>query len=133
MGINYMHFLTSKYNILRGDGLIKNIILKFMGTGLLDKCQAYVKVFDNERTYYCGNSFNGEIKLSLDKNNVYKVYAVFENQIINSAFYVTSQKIYTFYFNSIIYIPRRLVTFQLNDLYYKIPIMKGEILLGKNN
>ncbi|MBR1386121.1 MAG: hypothetical protein IJ568_04770 [Bacilli bacterium] len=128
-----MQFLIIKYNILKGDDLIKNIILKFIGTGLLDNYQAHVKVFDNEKTYYCGNSYNGEVQLSLEKNKVYRLYAVFRNQIVNSAFYVTDQKIYTFYFNNIIYIPRRIVTFQLNDFYYNIPIMKGEILLGKNN
>ena len=118
---------------MKGDDLIKNIILKFLGTGLLDKYQANVIVFDKNKTYYCGSSYNGEIQLSLEKNKAYNIYATFMNQVINAAFYVTNQEIYIFYFNNIIHIPKRIINFQLNDLYYKIPIMKGEILLGKNN
>ena len=127
-----MQFLITKYNILKGDDLIKNIILKFLGTGLLDKYQAKVIVFDKNKTYYCVSSYNGEIQLSLEKNKAYNIYATFMNQVISTAFYVTNQEIYIFYFNNIIHIPKRIITFQLNDLYYKIPIMKGEILLGKN-
>jgi len=118
---------------LKGDDLIKNIILKFLGTGLLDKYQAHVKVYDDKNIYYCGNTYNGEIHISLEENKSYKVLATFGNEVISRVFYVTNQKIYFFYFNNIIYIPYRLVTFQLKDYYYNIPIMKGEIILEKNN
>ncbi len=118
---------------MKGDGNIKKVILKFLGTGIFDKYQAYVKIFDSKKIYYCGYTYNGEIKLKLEKNKSYKVLATFRNEIISTVFYVTNQNIYLFYFNSIIHIPIHTITFQLNDYYYKIPITKGEIILGKNN
>lgn len=118
---------------MKGDDKIKNITIKFLGTGLLDNYQAFVKIYDNDNIYYCGNTFNGEIKIKLQENKAYKILAIFRNGVINTSFYVTCQNTYIFYFNNIIQIPQRKVTFLLKDSNYEIPIMKGEIILGKNN
>ena len=118
---------------MKGDDKIKNITIKFLGTGLLDNYQAFVKIYDNDNIYYCGNTFNGEIKIKLQENKAYKILAIFRNGVINTSFYVTCQNTYIFYFNNIIQIPKRMITFLLKDFNYEIPIMKGEIILGKNN
>ena len=118
---------------MKGDDKIKSITIKFLGTGLLDNYQAFVKIYDNDNIYYCGKTFNGEIKIKLQENKAYKILAIFRNGVINTSFYVTCQNTYIFYFNNIIQIPQRKVTFLLKDFNYEIPIMKGEIILGKNN
>ena len=117
---------------MKGDGCIKNIKIKIVGTGLKDVYQAYVIIYDCNKNYYSGVTYNGEIELCLEENKVYNIYAQLNNEIINSVFYVTNQKLYIFYFNHSIS-KNHTITFLLMDFNYNIPIMKGEIILGKNN
>ena len=118
---------------MKGDGFIKKVLLKFIGTGLLDEYQAYVKVYDHNKVYYEGTTYNGRIELSLEENKAYSVNVLFFNKSIISAFYVSIQDVYVFNFDYSNYNHSHTVTFLLNDYYYKMPIMKGEIILGKNN
>lgn len=118
---------------MKGDGYIKNIKIKIIGTGLNDVYQAEVKIYDCSKVLFLGKTYNGEIDLCLEKNKPYNICSILNNEIINNTFYVTNQNIYLFYFNHSVYIPNHTVTFLLRDLKYNIPIMKGEIILGKNN
>ena len=133
IGINYKHFWLFKYNILKGDGYIKNITIKVIGTGIKDIYQAKVKIYDYNNIYYVGITYNGEIDLSLEENKAYIIYIELNNNIINNTFYVTNQKKYYFYLNYSIYYSKHAITFLLKDSNYNIPIMKGVIILGKNN
>ena len=118
---------------MKGDGYIKKITIKIIGTGLRDVYQSYVKIYDNKNIYYIGKTYNGEIDVCLKENKAYYICAYLNSKTIKNIFYVTNQKKYIFYFNHSIYNPNHTVTFLLRDFYYNIPIMKGEIILGKNN
>ena len=109
---------------------IKKVILKFIGTGIKDKYQACVNIYDT-----CGNkihenkTYNGKLVLNLEENTVYKLVAKSYNEEIRTAFYVTEKrKKYIFFFNRSIV--RRTITFLLTDAnYYNLPIEKGDMFL----
>ncbi len=111
---------------MKGDGNIK--ILKFIGTGYNDKYQAKIKIYQNNKKIFEGTTYNGIIKVDLKENTIYKIKAYFLNEKINTYLYVTRKCKYTFIFTHAIYNPRT-ITISLVDLYYNLPIERGEIFL----
>lgn len=111
---------------MKGDGNIK--ILKFIGAGYNDKYQVKVKIYCNNKKIFEGITYNGIIKVDLKEGNIYKVKAYFLNEKINTYLYVTKKCKYTFIFTHAIYNPRT-ITISLVDLYYNLPIERGEIIL----
>ena len=116
---------------MKGDGYIKNIILKFIGVGLKDSYQAYVKVYDQDNNIiYSGYTYDGEISLLVTINNIYRVEAFFYKEVINTSIYICNLNTYCFIFNHAKYKKNNTITFLLTDYYYKnLKIEKGEILL----
>lgn len=111
---------------MKGDGNIK--ILKFIGAGCNDKYQVKVKIYCNSKKIYEGITYNGIIKVDLKEGNIYKVKAYFLNEKINTYLYVTKKCKYTFIFTHALY-NSRTITISLVDLYYNLPIERGEIFL----
>lgn len=111
---------------MKGDGNIK--ILKFIGAGYSDKYQVKVKIYCNNKKIFEGITYNGIIKVDLKENQIYKIKAYFLNEKINTYLYVTKKCKYTFIFTHAIYNPRT-ITISLVDLYYNLPIERGEIIL----
>lgn len=111
---------------MKGDGNIK--ILKFIGAGYNNKYQVKVKIYDNNKKIYEGITYNGELKINLKENKIYKVKAFFKNELICKNIYITKKCKYTFIFTHAIFNPRT-ITISLVDLYYNLPIEKGEITL----
>lgn len=112
---------------------MKKIILKFIGTGIGDKYQACVNIYD---TY--GNlilkkkTYNGILDINLKENIVYKLVATSCTDTIKTSFYVNKcSKEYIFIFSrSILSSGLRTITFLLEDANYNnLPIEKGEIIL----
>ena len=110
-----------------------DVTLKFLATGYNSFYQAFVKVFDTSNNLvFEGYTYNGIIKLCLEKNNAYKVNASLFNSRLFSSFYVGRNN--TFIFNLNPAIINRTITFLLTDSNYNnLPIMRGEMILGKNN
>lgn len=111
---------------MKGDGNIK--ILKFIGAGYNDKYQVKVKIYCNNKKIFEGITYNGIIKVDLKENRIYKIKAYFLNEKINTYLYVTKKCKYTFIFIHALYNPRT-ITISLVDLYYNLPIERGEIIL----
>ena len=62
----------------------------------------------------------------------FKIYAKLNNQIIITPVYILDQNIFIFNFNQVI--NKKSITFLLTDYNYdNLPIMKGEMLFGKNS
>ena len=116
---------------MKGDGYIKNIILKFIGVGIKEYYQAYVKVFGKDnKLIYSGYTYNGEIKLLVCKDNIYRVEAYFYDEFINNTFLVTNDNTYVFWFNHVIYKGNNTITFLLTDYNYtNLPIERGSIIV----
>ena len=110
-----------------------NITLKFIGAGYQNYHQVYLKIFDNlNNLVYKNYTYSGKITLLLRKNNVYKIYAKLNNQLIITPIYILDQNTFVFNFNQLI--NKRFITFLLTDYNYdNLPIMKGEIFFDKNS
>ena len=114
---------------MKGDDNIK-IRIKFIGIGINNHNQAKVIIYDsNKNIIYEGNTYNGELCIKLCKNTIYTLVAYFYNERIVRYIYTNTCN-YIFIFNHCIY-SRRLITFQLMDYYYNIPIEKGELIIWK--
>lgn len=111
---------------MKGDGNIK--IFKFIGTGYNNKNQVKVKIYDNNKKIFEGTTYNGIIEIDLKENKLYKIKAFFKNELICKNIYITKKCKYTFIFTHAIFNPRT-ITISLVDLYYDLPIEKGEITL----
>lgn len=111
---------------MKGDGNIK--ILKFIGAGYKNKYQVKVKIYDKDKKIFEGTTYNGELKIDLKENKIYKIEAIFLNEKICTNIYITKKCKYTFIFTHIIFNPKT-ITISLVDLYYNLPIEKGEIIL----
>lgn len=111
---------------MKGDGNIK--IFKFIGTGYNNKNQVKVKIYDNNKKIFEGTTYNGIIEIDLKENKLYKIKAFFKNELICKNIYITKKCKYTFIFTHIIFNPET-ITISLVDLYYDLPIEKGEITL----
>ena len=108
-----------------------NITIYFRGLGYYDVFQAKVLLYDsNGSLLYQGYTYNGEISLCLERDQVYQIKAFSCQEMIQSAFYVDSScQSYRFYFPRSI-CKSRLITFLLTDSYYEnLPIEKGVIYL----
>ena len=115
---------------MKGDGNIK--ILKFIGTGYNDHYQAKIKIYKNNQKIFEGTTNNGKIKVDLKENHIYKIEATMLNEKIKTYLYVTKRCTYTFIFTHALYNNTRTITISLVDLYYNLPIEKGEIILWQN-
>ena len=124
----------SVYNILKGDGKIKKIKLRFIGVGYNDKYQAMVMIYDiYGNLIFKGFTYNGIIEVKLLDNCGYEIVAKFLNEVINAYFYVTCDKsFYVFYFNHAIVLDTGMetVNFLLTDQNYDgLAIERGELIL----
>ena len=112
---------------------MKKIILKFIGTGLKNKYQACVNIYDTyNNLIYTGNTYDGKIIISLKEKSIYKLIATSCNDTIKVNLYVNKDRNeYTFWFNRSIFASSlKTITFHLNDANYdNLPIGKGEIIL----
>lgn len=97
------------------------IKLIFLGLGYNDINQADVKIYKCNNLIYEGLTYNNELKLCLEKDNVYTIKAISNNRIIYTSFYINSDT-YIFNFNN------NSVTFILKD-DYGYPIERGELIL----
>jgi len=111
---------------------MKKITLFFHGLGYEDFFQAYVKIYDqNNNIIFNGVTCSGKIKVSLELNKVYRIFAHSCGKIINTVFYVKGDYCcYNFCFNRVMSNKKNTVTLLLTDYYYNLPIEKGEIILG---
>lgn len=107
---------------------MNEIILKFNGLGYGDKCQAGILIYDsNGNLIIKKDTYNGIVKVCLDKNEVYYLYARSLNEVIKTCFYV-DKNCYIFHFPRSIY--SDIFTFLLYDSSYEgLKIEKGELLL----
>ena len=111
---------------------MKEVTLKFIGTGYKDIYQANIKIYDiNNKLINECTTYNGYINICLKKCCYYKIKATLNNDILNGVIYI-NQDLYTFVFNrSYISIPT-ITTFILTDYNYNnLPIEKGELILWK--
>ena len=108
-----------------------NVTLKFLGVGYKDKYQANIKIYDsNNCLVFDGVSYNGKVCVNLCPNCSYKVIAFFLGKYVSLSIYVGKQD---YFIINLCSCYERTVTFWLLDYYYNLPIMKGEIILGKDN
>lgn len=111
---------------MKGDGNIK--IFKFIGAGYKNNYQVKVEIYDKNKKIFEGTTYNGIIKIDLKENKIYKLKAIFLNETINTNIYITKKCKYTFIFTHIIFNPET-ITISLVDLYYNLPIERGEMTL----
>lgn len=114
---------------------IYNVVLKFIGLGLFNNYQAFIKIYNKSNNLiYHGRTYNGELHINLEINCIYRLVAYTHRKRIVTSFYVTRNKNkYTFTFNDFIN-NTRIITFILKDANYtNLPIEKGKILFGKDN
>ena len=114
---------------------MKQVTLKFLGTGYSGLCQAFVTICDiNGNVIWKGYTCNGRIKICLKTNCYYRVCASLNSNIINKTFYVDRRNVYIFIFDfAIINTMQNPVTFFLTDEnYLNLPIQKGEVIVWQN-
>lgn len=109
---------------MKGDGNI--IIMRFIGTGYKNQYQAKVKIYHKNKKIHEENTYNGIIKINLKENEIYKIKAIFLNELIEKNIYASKKYKYTFTFSNIKYC--KAITISLVDYNYKLPI-KGVIKL----
>lgn len=109
---------------------MKKVKLKFLGLGYNEFYQANVMIYDfSDNLIYEGITYNGELEICLDANEVYKINAYSLNEIINTYFYVSNLDNYIFIFDRAKFIKPRKIIFSLIDYHYNLPIEKGELYL----
>ena len=111
---------------------MKKIKIKFFGLGYNDLYQADVFVYDDKgNLIYNGKTYNSKIVLELKCNRVYKLVAIYCNDVISVPFYVLNDCEYNFLFNRAqINLNNDSITFLLTDYYYNnLPIERGEMIL----
>ena len=115
---------------MKGDGNIK--ILRFIGAGYNNTYQVKIKIYHNNELIFEGITYNGKIEVDLREKNIYIIEATMINERIKTYLYVTKRCIYTFVFPHVLYNNTRTITISLVDLYYNLPIERGEIFLWQN-
>ena len=113
---------------------MKNVKLKFIGTGVCSFYQAHVCIYDEcNNLVYEGDTNNGCLCVNLCINRLYKVYACTRCERLFGAFYVRCNKCeYCFPFTSAFsqIEEEDNITFQLTDAVYEnLPIMRGDMIL----
>ena len=107
---------------------MKEVVLKFIGTGINNTMQASIKIYDRFNNLLCiKKTYNGEIKLFLKENEVYRLVAILSNDILKASFYISERNKYVFMFNNCIYNLRTIILRDAN--YNNLPIGKGMIVL----
>ena len=107
---------------------MKEITLIFNGLGYYKYCQANILLYDNlNNLIYNGQTYNGKLKLKVEKNTIYKMIAYIDNEMIEKYIYTINNK-YCFSFNRNI-IKYNPITFILTDYYYNLPIERGELII----
>ena len=108
---------------------MQDIILRFNSTGYKNCHQVSIRIFDNHKTLvFQGKTYNGKIKINLEKEKVYTLEAILDSKRLVIPFYVTNYS-YCFSFSN-----DDIITFLLTDYHYdNLPIMKGVLLFGKAN
>ena len=109
---------------------MKEITIKILGLGIQNKCQALIKIWNQEKQLlYQDKTYNGQITIELKEKKPYllEIYSCLGNKKI--FFYVDKNETY-YQFNiqkeNII----KKVIFHLIDANYRsLPIEKGEIIL----
>ena len=106
---------------------MNEIIIFFRGLGYHNICQANILLYDDlNNLVYSGKTYNGKLKIRLN-DNIYRMIASINNEIIDTNIYVNGNNKYCFNFKrSIIY---NSITFILTDYYYNLPIERGELLI----
>ena len=103
------------------------ITIRVLGTGINDFYQAKVQIYYNDSLINEGTTYNGIITFCLDKNKVYKIVTILNNNkkvtniYNNTDYYVINNCIVRNNSNE------RIITFLLTDYNYNLPIMKGEL------
>ena len=121
---------------MKGGSDMKKVVLRFIGTGVGNKCQAYTRVYDKcGKIIFEGKTYDGYLTLYLEKNAVYRLFALSYGDAVINVFYVNnSDEKYIFYFRRSLRkydnpYPKP-ITFLLSDVnYYNLPIEKGEMVL----
>lgn len=107
---------------------MKEITLIFNGLGYHSICQANILLYDNlNNLIYEGKTYNGQLKIKLKRNSLYKIVVYINNELIETYIYTINDK-YCFSFNRSI-IKYNSITFILTDYYYNLPIERGELIL----
>ena len=108
---------------------MKEITLKFIGTGYKNMYQVKIKLYDlNDNLVYEGTTYNGKINICLRFNCYYKLKIYTCNETVNNVLYVNKNNdIYTYILNRAYM--KKITTFILKDYNYNLPIEKGEIIL----
>lgn len=113
---------------------MKEVNIKFYGVGYNRAYQASVVIYDDSnRKVFNGVTYNGEIKVCLRKEPVYRLVSSFMNDCIDTNIYIGNNCCYCFRFRNSIIVENNdsnQVTFFLTDYYYdNLPIERGEIIL----
>ena len=118
------------YNIVKGDGKIKKVTLKFNGLGYNDRYQALVMIYDIDgNLIFVGNTYNGVVCLLLRVNCGYRVVARFFSEIIDTYFY-NDKCNYVFTFEHATINDVRTINFLLTDQnYIGLALERGELTL----
>lgn len=128
--------LLPPYNTLKGDDNIKNVTIKFLGTGYNSYYQAYVCIYDETgNLVFEGETYNGVLCLDLCLNQVYTIKATCLNDRLTGVIYVncyTNKYVLAFNRCSIENTTAEQSSFILTDYYYdNLPIERGQINLWK--
>ena len=120
------------YTILKGDGSIKNIELRFGGVGSGNRYQVKVIIYDvNGNLVFEGVTYNGRIRLPLCVTQGYCIEASFFQEEVHTNIYVSStQSCYVFWFPHSVISETETVNFLLTDQNYSgLAIERGELVL----
>lgn len=123
---------------MKGVGFMKNVCLRFIGTGYKSFCQADVKIYDsNDCLIAVGTTYNGCLNVSLCINEVYYVVATTTHEKLFASFRVRENRCdYRFVFNSAFVrepVLSETIIFSLTDAYYpNMPIERGRLILWQN-
>ena len=103
---------------------MQDIILRFDSTGYKCCHQVAISIFDNHKNLiFQGKTYNGKIKISLEKEKVYLLEAILDSKRLQIPFYVTNYS-YCFSFNNL----KDYITFRYGK-YYIYKLKKIRVLL----
>ena len=98
-------------------------------TGYKNYNQADIRIYDNNDILICNKkTYNGKTNILLNKNKYYKIYAKLNNNKIFLYYKIVNNKLIIPFCNNKIK-QNNVITLQLTDYYYNMPIEKGLITL----